>query len=136
VRVIEQRRHGKLLHVGAERLTEALQDRAGVGDAGGRFVDAERLGRTARAAAHLLSSSLDLNASIGVAWGVTVSAIARHLPTKRVYNSEVVQMNVERAGELTTCTEMPYRSASRRATTLPASCGECTVISTSPVSRA
>ncbi len=77
----------------ARRLAERYGISVHVVSSPARSTDAERLERTARAAAHLLSSSLDLNASIGVAWGVTVSAIARHLPTKRVYNSEVVQMN-------------------------------------------
>lgn len=58
-----------------------------------RTPDAERLERTARAAARALAATLDPNAAIGVAWGATVSAIARHLPPKRLHNSQIVQMN-------------------------------------------
>jgi DNA-binding transcriptional ArsR family regulator len=58
-----------------------------------RSTDAERLERTARTAAHVLSTTLDPQASIGIAWGATVSAIARHLPTKRLRESQIVQMN-------------------------------------------
>lgn len=58
-----------------------------------RTPDAEKLERTARAAARALAATLDPNASIGVAWGATVSAIARHLPPKRLHNSQIVQMN-------------------------------------------
>lgn len=58
-----------------------------------RSTDAERLERTARTAAHVLSTTLDPQASIGIAWGATVSAIARHLPTKRLHESQIVQMN-------------------------------------------
>lgn len=58
-----------------------------------RSTDAEKLERTARAAAHVLATTLDPDATIGIAWGSTVSAIARHLPTKREHNSLIVQMN-------------------------------------------
>ena len=58
-----------------------------------RATDLERLERTARVAARLVSSSADSKLTIGVAWGATVSAIARNLPRKTVHDAHVVQMN-------------------------------------------
>ncbi|SJN11794.1 transcriptional regulator [Leucobacter sp. 7(1)] len=53
----------------------------------------ERLERTARAAAHRLASAVIDHSKIGVAWGTTMSAVARHLPVKTVHGTSVVQMN-------------------------------------------
>lgn len=77
----------------ARRLAEQFGISVHVVSAPARSTDAERLERTARAASHVLSATLDPHASIGVAWGATVSAIARHLPTKRLNDSQIVQMN-------------------------------------------
>lgn len=77
----------------ARRLAERFGISVHVVSTPARSTDGERLERTARTAAHVLSSTLDPDASIGVAWGATVSAIARHLPTKRLHDSQIVQMN-------------------------------------------
>lgn len=77
----------------ARRLAERFGVTAHVVSAPARVSDAERLERTARTAAHVLASTLDPDASIGIAWGATVSAIARHLPTRRLHDSQIVQMN-------------------------------------------
>lgn len=53
----------------------------------------ERLERTARAAAHRLAAAVTDHSQIGVAWGTTMSAVARHLPVKTVHGTRVVQMN-------------------------------------------
>ena len=53
----------------------------------------ERLERTARAAAHRLAAAVTDHSKIGVAWGTTMSAVARHLPVKAAHGTSVVQMN-------------------------------------------
>lgn len=53
----------------------------------------ERLERTARAAAHRLAAAVTDHSKVGVAWGTTMSAVARHLPLKTVHGTSVVQMN-------------------------------------------
>ncbi len=55
--------------------------------------DVDRLERVAMTAARLLGSFVDSNATIGVAWGSTMSAVSRHLVTKEVQNVVIVQMN-------------------------------------------
>ena len=58
-----------------------------------RESDTERLDRTAQVAARLIAGSVMPHHSIGVAWGTTVSAVARHLPRTPVADTRVVQMN-------------------------------------------
>ncbi|QEW02616.1 sugar-binding transcriptional regulator [Microbacterium lushaniae] len=58
-----------------------------------RISEAERLERTALSAARILTGRVDSAMTVGIAWGSTLSAIARHLPTKRTHDSRVVQMN-------------------------------------------
>lgn len=55
--------------------------------------DVDRLERVAMTAARLLGGFVDSNATIGVAWGSTMSAVSRHLVPKDVQNVTVVQMN-------------------------------------------
>ncbi|WP_427868801.1 sugar-binding transcriptional regulator [Leucobacter luti] len=55
--------------------------------------EVDRLERTAKSAARILASYVDLNMTIGVAWGATLSAVGRHLPEKRTHYTSVVQMN-------------------------------------------
>ncbi|WP_054687250.1 sugar-binding transcriptional regulator [Microbacterium sp. No. 7] len=58
-----------------------------------RATEAERLERTALSAARILAVMADSNTVIGIAWGATVSAVGRQLPTKTLHNVHVVQMN-------------------------------------------
>ncbi|WP_061964806.1 sugar-binding transcriptional regulator [Demequina aurantiaca] len=55
--------------------------------------DVDRLERVAMTAARLLSSWMDSNMTLGVAWGSTVSAVSRHVVRKDTHNSVIVQMN-------------------------------------------
>ena len=55
--------------------------------------DVDRLERVAMTAARLLGGFVDSNATVGVAWGSTMSAVSRHLVPKDVQNVVVVQMN-------------------------------------------
>lgn len=70
--------------------------------------DVDRLDRVATTAGRLVSSFVDSNDVIGVAWGSTMNAVGRHLARKDVRNTVVVQMNG--AGNMHT-TGIDYASA-------------------------
>lgn len=53
----------------------------------------QRLDQTARVAAQLVAGWFDDDQVLGIAWGTTLSAIAVHLPTHRVRNAMIVQLN-------------------------------------------
>lgn len=53
----------------------------------------ERLQRTARTAAGVLATAVRSNLTVGLAWGATLSAVARNLPSKPLHDVHVVQMN-------------------------------------------
>lgn len=55
--------------------------------------DVERFERVAVSAARQLPLHFDSNMTLGIAWGSTLDAISRHLPTKETHNSTVVQLN-------------------------------------------
>lgn len=58
-----------------------------------RTSDVDRLERVALSAARILAGVVDSNMTIGVAWGSTMSAVSRHLPAKKLHNTQVVQLN-------------------------------------------
>ena len=55
--------------------------------------DLQRLDRVATFAGRLLTSYVESDMVMGVAWGTTVSAVSRKLAPKRTHNSHVVQLN-------------------------------------------
>ncbi|MFC4222852.1 sugar-binding transcriptional regulator [Lysinibacter cavernae] len=55
--------------------------------------ETDRLERVALAAARLLGDAFDSNMSLGVAWGATISAVARNLSPKPTRSSQIVQLN-------------------------------------------
>lgn len=55
--------------------------------------DRERLGQVAKVAARLLADWVGDDTVLGVAWGTTVSAVARHLASTPTRGSTVVQLN-------------------------------------------
>lgn len=55
--------------------------------------DVDRLDRVGRAAARVLVDFIESNATIGIAWGSTVSSVSRHLVAKRTTGVVVVQLN-------------------------------------------
>lgn len=57
------------------------------------FTDTMRLDRVARVAAGLLTEALTDGATVGVAWGTTLAAIADKLPHRHVSGISVVQLN-------------------------------------------
>ncbi len=77
----------------AERIIDLFGVTAEIVPTPVRASDAERLARVARSAARRVASLADDNMSIGIAWGATVSAIARELPSRPLHNVHVVQMN-------------------------------------------
>ena len=77
----------------AARITDLFGVTAEIVPTPVRASDAERLARVARSAARRVATLADDNMSIGIAWGATVSAIARELPSRRLHNVHVVQMN-------------------------------------------
>ena len=81
----------------APQVAQELRQRYGiethvvpVSDSAGRE---ERLRLVAMTAAKVLASWVESDMIIGVAWGTTLEAIARHLPRKTTHGSVVVQLN-------------------------------------------
>lgn len=83
--------------IARSRLEEALAERFGisvrVAQAPVRASEAERLERTAQLAAGALAAAVRPELTIGIAWGATLSALVRHLPSKPTHDAHVVQMN-------------------------------------------
>lgn len=55
--------------------------------------DVVRLDRVARVAAGVLTDCVAPGATVGVAWGTTLAAIAHHLPRRPLEGSSIVQLN-------------------------------------------
>ncbi|WGD37048.1 sugar-binding domain-containing protein [Lysinibacter sp. HNR] len=55
--------------------------------------ETDRLERVALAAARVLPDYIDSNMSVGVAWGATMSAVARNLSPHPTRNTQIVQLN-------------------------------------------
>ncbi|MGG5171334.1 sugar-binding transcriptional regulator [Pseudarthrobacter sp. J1738] len=55
--------------------------------------EGQTLDRVALQAARTISSLVDSNAIVGVAWGSTVSAVSRHLNRKITHDTVIVQLN-------------------------------------------
>lgn len=55
--------------------------------------DVERLDRVALSAARILTSIVDSNQRIGLAWGATMGAVSRFLVPKRTHGTSIVQLN-------------------------------------------
>lgn len=75
------------------RLAERYGITAHVVSAGTRATEAERLERTTSFAAHRISALITANMKVGVAWGATLSRIARALPFKSAPGAQIIQMN-------------------------------------------
>ncbi|TPW73502.1 sugar-binding transcriptional regulator [Schumannella sp. 10F1B-5-1] len=58
-----------------------------------RISEVDRLERVAISAARILSGLVDSNMTIGIAWGSTLSAMGRHLLSKKTHNVHLVQLN-------------------------------------------
>lgn len=53
----------------------------------------ERLELVARKAVHTLNSIYGANMTLGIAWGTTIAAVARHLSYKATAGAQIVQLN-------------------------------------------
>ncbi len=76
-----------------QRLSEHYGITAHVVSSPVRASEADRLERTARTAAYRVAAAVGDRTTIGVAWGATMSAVARHLPSKTAHEARIVQMN-------------------------------------------
>lgn len=78
-------------------LERQIRDRFGIAahvvPVGPGVSEVDRLERVALTAARLISGFVDSNMAIGVAWGSTIGAISRHLPTRDTHGTTVVQLN-------------------------------------------
>ncbi|MGO1411002.1 sugar-binding transcriptional regulator [Microbacterium sp.] len=78
-------------------LEQELRERYGVAahvvPVGDGVSQVDRLERVAMTAARLIAQFVDSNMSIGVAWGSTIGAISRHLPSRDTHGTKVVQLN-------------------------------------------
>ena len=77
----------------AQRIADRFGITAHVVPTPARTSEAERLERTALTAARILAERIESSMTIGIAWGSTLSAIARHVPAKDVHDTHIVQMN-------------------------------------------
>ncbi len=76
-----------------EEINERFGIRATVVSVPENTNETDRLERVALAAARLLSEIVDSNMSVGVAWGATVSAVARNLSPNPTRNTRIIQLN-------------------------------------------
>lgn len=58
-----------------------------------RLSEVEWLERVAQYTANYLNSVITSNMILGIAWGTTNSAVARHLLPKAIHNAQIVQLN-------------------------------------------
>ncbi|WP_144018997.1 sugar-binding transcriptional regulator [Demequina sp. NBRC 110056] len=93
--IVEIQVHTPDLHVGEleRRVSDRHRVRAHIIPVPDVVSDVERLERVAIHAARLFSGFVDSNMVVGVAWGSTLSAISKHLPSRPTRNTSVVQMN-------------------------------------------
>lgn len=84
-----------------KQLSERYGIAAHVVTAGARATEAERLDRTTSVAAHRISSLVTAHMKVGVAWGATLSRIARALPFKSAPGAQIIQMNGAASGNST-----------------------------------
>jgi deoxyribonucleoside regulator len=79
------------------RVQHTLRDRFGVAvhivPVPDHVSEVDRLERVALSAARILGTFFDSNMTMGIAWGSTMSAVSRHLVTKKTHNAQIVQLN-------------------------------------------
>lgn len=77
----------------AARLSRSYGVRAHVVPVRRSISDHRRLSQVARSAAALLAEAVQPDWTLGVAWGTTISELARHLPARPTPGASVVQLN-------------------------------------------
>jgi deoxyribonucleoside regulator len=91
IRIIDPNEHPQLLE--KKIVDEFKIKRAHVVPVSDRLGEAEWLERVAQYTANYLNSIFTSDMILGIAWGTTTSAIARHLLPKVTHNSQIVQLN-------------------------------------------
>ncbi|KAM9863771.1 sugar-binding transcriptional regulator [Leucobacter sp. BZR 635] len=76
-----------------QRFAERFGVTAHVVPVAGRLSENEQLERTAQVAAHLIAASVKARSIVGVAWGSTISAVTKYLPSTSKHGVQLVQMN-------------------------------------------
>ena len=91
IRIIDPNEHPQLLE---KRIVDEYKiKRAHVVPVSDRLGEAEWLERVAQYTANYLNTIFTSDMILGIAWGTTNSAIARHLLPKVTHNSQIVQLN-------------------------------------------
>ena len=91
IRIIDPHEHPQLLE--KKIVDEFKIKRAHVVPVSDRLGEGEWLERVAQYSANYLNTLFSSNMILGIAWGTTNTAIARHLLPKITYNSQIVQLN-------------------------------------------
>lgn len=76
-----------------QRFADTFGVNAHVVPVAGRLSEAEQLERTAQAAAHIISNRVKPRSIVGLAWGSTMSEVAKYLPSTAKPGVQLVQMN-------------------------------------------
>ncbi|RCK62178.1 sugar-binding transcriptional regulator [Microbacterium sorbitolivorans] len=90
IRVHAPHEHGASLE---HEIRSRFHVTAHVVPAGAGVSEVDRLERVAMTAGRLVGEFFDSNMSLGVAWGSTIAAVSRHLPTRDTHGTTVVQLN-------------------------------------------
>jgi DNA-binding transcriptional regulator LsrR (DeoR family) len=91
IQIMDPSAHPQLLE---KQLVEQFKiQRAHVVPVPGIAGEAEWLSRVVQYAANYLNTQFDSNRIMGIAWGTTISAIARFLLPKATHNSQIIQLN-------------------------------------------
>jgi len=91
IQIVDPNEHPQLLE---KKIVEHFGiQRAHVVPVPGVAGEGEWLSRVVQYAASYLNSLFDSNMVMGIAWGTTISGIARHLLPKATHNSQIIQLN-------------------------------------------
>jgi len=91
IHIVDPNEHPQLLE---KKIVDAFKiKRAHVVPVSDRLGEGEWLERVAQYTANYLNSIFSSDMILGIAWGTTNSAIARHLLPKVTHNSQIVQLN-------------------------------------------
>lgn len=91
IQIVDPNEHPQLLEA---RIVEKFAiKRAHVVPVSGIAGESEWLARVVQYAANYLNSVFDSNRIMGIAWGTTISAIARYLQPKATHDSQIIQLN-------------------------------------------
>ncbi len=91
IQIVDPNEHPQLLEA---RIVEQFKiKRAHVVPVPGIAGEGEWLTRVVQYAANYLNTQFDSEMVMGIAWGTTISAIARYLLPKATHNSQIIQLN-------------------------------------------